>query len=279
MKILAPRNSVNRSPLRRGVLLIALTLASFALSPTASALPRASGSNCSSNWVNNPAALECFIQGEEETRNGVAHPHYVACTANGEIFCCQDNNHGDQDCDAVRRGGAGGLSHLGDLQIKAILESQLTMKQNLAQITATLDELKATIGEPNICSAPDYMVLPRPGVAGPTAYCRLSPDLTKLQVLVYNQGAADLSGRQTETRITFATTSGPVTLPTPDSVNTSTLVSGGSQLLEFPIPSNCTSAMPGASCDFTIGVDVTNAVAESNEANNTVSGTCFPTLF
>ena len=35
MTILSLRNSVNHAPLRRGVLLIALTLASFALSPTA----------------------------------------------------------------------------------------------------------------------------------------------------------------------------------------------------------------------------------------------------
>ncbi len=37
MTILPLRNSVNHAPLRRGVLLIALTLASFALSPTARA--------------------------------------------------------------------------------------------------------------------------------------------------------------------------------------------------------------------------------------------------
>ena len=35
MTILSLRNSVNHAPLRRGVLLIALTLAAFALSPTA----------------------------------------------------------------------------------------------------------------------------------------------------------------------------------------------------------------------------------------------------
>jgi hypothetical protein len=55
-------------------------------SPTASALPPASGSNCNSNWVNNAGAIDCFIQGEEDVRNGVAHPHYVACTKAGECF-------------------------------------------------------------------------------------------------------------------------------------------------------------------------------------------------
>ena len=62
-------------------------------------------------------------------------------------------------------------------------------------------------------------------------------------------------------------------------LNTSTVVSGGSQLLEFPVPANCVSAATFGTCDFTIGVDVTNAVSESNEANNTAAGTCFPFLF
>ena len=70
-----------------------------ALAPTpALALPKiASGSNCSSGWVNNAGAMACFIQGEEEGNNGAAHPHYVAC-AGGDVFCCQDDDHGNQNC-------------------------------------------------------------------------------------------------------------------------------------------------------------------------------------
>ena len=56
-------------------------------SSSANALPPASGSKCSSDWVNNEGAMQCFIQGEEESRSGVKHPHYVACTAAGEVFC------------------------------------------------------------------------------------------------------------------------------------------------------------------------------------------------
>jgi len=59
----------------------------------------ATGSNCSSDWVNNSGAMECFTKGEEETHAGAAHPHYVACL-NGQIYCCQDNDKG-QNCDAV----------------------------------------------------------------------------------------------------------------------------------------------------------------------------------
>ena len=66
--------------------------------PLATARPKiATGSNCSSNWVNNAGAMACFIQGEEEARNGVRHPHYVAC-AGGDIFCCKDDDRGNQDC-------------------------------------------------------------------------------------------------------------------------------------------------------------------------------------
>jgi hypothetical protein len=66
--------------------------------PSAIAKPKiASGSQCSANWVNNAGAMQCFIQGEEESHSGVSHPHYVAC-AGGDIFCCQDNDNGAQDC-------------------------------------------------------------------------------------------------------------------------------------------------------------------------------------
>ena len=66
--------------------------------PSAIAKPKiASGSECSASWVNNAGAMQCFIQGQEESRNGVSHPHYVACTG-GDIFCCKDNDSGAQDC-------------------------------------------------------------------------------------------------------------------------------------------------------------------------------------
>jgi hypothetical protein len=81
-----------------------ITVASvFVLTAQAAlALPRpASGSNCSSDWVNNAGAMACFIKGEDERNAGVAHPHYVACL-NGDIFCCVDTDRG-QDCEAQTR--------------------------------------------------------------------------------------------------------------------------------------------------------------------------------
>ncbi len=84
-----------------GVLCLCITL--LAGPSPAAALPIATGSQCSSSWVNNPGALNCFIQGEDETRTGAKHPHYVAC-AGGDIFCCKDDDHGNQDCVAQAAG-------------------------------------------------------------------------------------------------------------------------------------------------------------------------------
>ena len=82
---------------------ISLILTAWAFgAPPAAALPIATGSQCNSNWVNNAGAMQCFIKGEEETRAGVRHPHYVAC-AGGDVFCCVDNDAGNQDCVAQVR--------------------------------------------------------------------------------------------------------------------------------------------------------------------------------
>jgi hypothetical protein len=115
-------------------------------SAPASALPPASGSKCNSNWVNNAGAMDCFIQGEEDVRNGVSHPHYVACTSAGETFCCVDNNHGGQDCEAVM---ASGKPPNIDLKLAAILDAQETMITLLGRICAKVDCLPTKPGDVN----------------------------------------------------------------------------------------------------------------------------------
>jgi hypothetical protein len=84
-----------------------LALLMFPIS-SALALPPADGSKCSANWVNNASAMACFTQGEEESRNGTKHPHYVACTAAGEVFCCVDDDHGNQNCEVAEASTGGG---------------------------------------------------------------------------------------------------------------------------------------------------------------------------
>ena len=95
----------------------ALTVATPAL-----ALPPASGSKCNSNWVNNSGAMSCFIQGEDESRAGVRHPHYVACVG-GDVFCCKDDDRGNQDC--VAQAGARPATNAD--WIKAILGAHRAM--------------------------------------------------------------------------------------------------------------------------------------------------------
>jgi hypothetical protein len=114
-------------------------LAAAALAPLpARALPIASGANCKSDWVNNAGAMACFIQGEEEIRNGVAHPHYVAC-AGGDIFCCVDNDAGHQDCVAQAIGPRATQAQW----IRAILASHKTMVSRLGRYSVKAGALQS----------------------------------------------------------------------------------------------------------------------------------------
>jgi len=110
---------MSRLPASVRLLAAAATLLVLA-APTANARPKiATGSNCSSTWVNNAGAMACFIQGEDEARNGVRHPHYVACSG-GDIFCCKDDDRGNQDCIAQ----ASTRPPSKDVWIRAILAAQ-----------------------------------------------------------------------------------------------------------------------------------------------------------
>jgi hypothetical protein len=114
--------------------------------PPAVALPPVNGSNCGSNWVSNQGALECFIQGEEETNNGTSPPHYVGCSADGEIFCCVDSpKTGGQICESV------GTAEHADIQqqVRAILEAQAAISANMARISKRLESLENKLSDQN----------------------------------------------------------------------------------------------------------------------------------
>lgn len=112
--------------------------------PHAIALPPANGSNCGSNWVNNEGALECFIQGEEDTNTGTSPPHYVGCTADGEIFCCVDTGKG-QVCESVGTAGHADVQQ----QVRAILEAQAAISASMARISKRLDSLENKLSDQN----------------------------------------------------------------------------------------------------------------------------------
>ena len=88
----------------------------------------ATGSNCSSDWVNNSGAMECFTKGEEESHTGVSNPHYVACL-NGQIYCCQDNSKG-QNCEAVMSVHPAGAGEW----MKAVLAAQRAQAMRMSKM-------------------------------------------------------------------------------------------------------------------------------------------------
>jgi hypothetical protein len=103
---------------------------------------------------------------------------------------------------------------------------------------------------------PDLIPLPDPK----TGFCRRDQK-GNLIVTVKNQGSAD-AGLSTTT-VEFAQ-GGTFSQPTPP------IPAGGTVNLLFPIPPHCFQP----DCSFRITVDSANQVTESNETNNTASGTC-----
>jgi len=136
-----------------GTVGIALLLTLFLPPSPVYALPPASGSKCNSNWVNNEAAMNCFVQGEEDVHNSVAHPHYVACTAAGEVFCCVDDNKGNQNCEVCTAKSGGKRPTVG-AQIGAILNAQLIILSNMNRLSTRIDTLESKFGELSRKSAP-----------------------------------------------------------------------------------------------------------------------------
>jgi len=110
-------------------------------------MPIASGSLCSSNWVNNAGALNCFIQGEDESHAGVTHPHYVACSAAGDIFCCVDDDKGNQNCQAVSAiKRLPPIQSIESLQLKALLEAQQSHIATLHGIPNKVGGMENSVG-------------------------------------------------------------------------------------------------------------------------------------
>jgi subtilase family serine protease len=105
-----------------------------------------------------------------------------------------------------------------------------------------------------------------PAGSSPPNFCR-SDGKGSLIVRVKNQGSTPAPA--SNLRVTFSTLSGPVSadIPTPP-------LGGGAGLIDLstPIPPDCLSLSGG--CQFQIAVDVDDAVLETDESNNIVSGVC-----
>ncbi|HLK12791.1 MAG TPA: CARDB domain-containing protein [Candidatus Binatia bacterium] len=149
--------------------------------------------------------------------------------------------------------------------LKLLVQGQVAILESLANISAQLGSLRTQVGA---ALPADLLPMPSPVSAGPPTFCQLSPDLTKLQVHVLNQGTA--GSVASTVRVDFANNAG-VDMPAPP------LAPGASAIVEFPIPVSCYDA--SNICHFTIVVDATNVVIESNETNNTASGLCGGSIF
>ncbi len=93
----------------------------------------------------------------------------------------------------------------------------------------------------------------------PTAFCRIEGGGKLLRVTIKNQGDADAG--PSKTTVTFFNK--PFTRDTP------AITAGGSVDLLFDLPVNCSP-----NCSFTINVDSSNQVNESNKQNNSANGAC-----
>jgi hypothetical protein len=122
-----------QSTVRTATAVLPLLLMMLITGP-ASALPPATGSKCDSSWVNNAGAMNCFIQGEDESHAGVANPHYVACVG-GDIFCCVNDSKGNQNCVAQAA-----VQRTTPAQwIKGILAAQQTMMKSIPPAKNRID--------------------------------------------------------------------------------------------------------------------------------------------
>lgn len=95
----------------------------------------------------------------------------------------------------------------------------------------------------------------------PTAFCRIEGGGKLLRVTVKNQG--DANAGASKTTVIFGNINTPVTLDTP------AISAGGSVDLLFNLVVSCSR-----NCSFTINVDSSNQVNESNKQNNSANGAC-----
>jgi subtilase family serine protease len=133
--------------------------------------------------------------------------------------------------------------------------------ESVSRLSDKLDKLAAQVGA---ALPADLVALRTPGSSGPQGFCRVNNTLTNLQVHVSNQGT--VGSPASTTHVDFANNPG-VDMATPP------LAPGGTAVVEFAIPASCYDA--SNNCHFTITVDSTDAVVESNgETNNAVAGVC-----
>ena len=107
-------------------------------------------------------------------------------------------------------------------------------------------------------------VKPNPSIAGPIGYCDIvvENDIRYLKVHIKNQGTGDASA--STTKVDFGAAFGIQTVATPG------ITAGTTLTVLVPTP----SGVFNPDMTFTITVDSTDSVNESNEGNNSADGFC-----
>jgi hypothetical protein len=134
---------------------------------------------------------------------------------------------------------------------------QVLIRTDLERASTKLTELQTKVA--------DLVPLPAPASIPPEGFCRRN-NQGQLLVNVYNQGGAGTAA--SKLRIVFGSAA-PVDFDTP------ALANGTGTDVVVDIPNGCFD--PNTfQCSFTVGVDATNVVAESDETNNNARGLCGP---
>lgn len=158
--------------------------------------------------------------------------------------------------------------------VNTLQDTVNSLRRVVDGIKANLDGLVITLGP--VCSPPDLVPKPLPGLTGPTSFCQLVSG--HLKVVVYNQGGVD-AGTST-TRVVFNNVS-DATMPTVVDISTPPVVGfGGSQEVLTAVDVNNINCFDDTFvCKFKIFVDFdpsnpSGAVVESDETNNSANGEC-----
>ena len=198
-------------------------------------------------------------RGDDEQGQGTGPYYCVECTPPGSNNCSLWYERFDplfaDMLQAIRADQAG------------IRVEQERIRTALDQVLAGVGGLQARIDDVRAACAPaDLVPVPTAGSNRPS-FCR-NDGKGNLIVRVKNLGSSPAPA--SSLRVTFSTLSGPVSVDTP----APPLGGGGGGVdLATPIPTDCLT-LRGGDCQFTIAVDVDDAVLETDESNNIVSGTC-----
>jgi hypothetical protein len=204
-------------------------------------------------------------RGEEDPGHGTGPMYCVECYPAGSDNCTQW--FGGRFIDplfthmlqSVRADQAG------------ILLEQERIRTDLHGILAGLGNLQSRIDDVQAACAPaDLVLVPVPvpaASANPPNFCR-GDGKGNLIVRVKNRGSTPAPASRL--RVTFSTLTGSVSVDTP-----APPLGGGGGFIDLAtlIPTDC-QTLPGGGCEFHIAVDVDDAVLETDESNNTASGTC-----